>query len=74
MRWLLDVPAEFDSASRPLVFRISMKDTAGESLTALDFGPIGKDINITTPYGFRAIDIVDISGRPITHWADRLTP
>ena len=41
---LLDVPAEYDeSAYQPILFRVSVKDTAGNSFTALDSGPTGEE-------------------------------
>lgn len=67
---LLDVPPEYDTAARPLTYRIKLKDTAGRQLTSIDTGPTGKE-NVVPPRGLRyEPGNVDIGGFQVRHLAD----
>ncbi len=70
----LDVPPEYDTAVRPLVFRISIKDTAGHGVTVVAPSPNADNAgNIVPPAGFGGAADFDITGYQITHWADGQT-
>lgn len=73
--WLLmDIGAEYDDAPRPLVHRITIKDTAGRKFTTVIGGPSGEE-NILPPRGFEvdptnAANLIDIQNHTIRHLAD----
>lgn len=64
---LLSVPAEYDSAPRPLRFRITIKDTAGRTFTKIDSGPTGEE-NIFSNRGLDIREEVNVQGFSISHW------
>jgi hypothetical protein len=66
---VLDAPAEFQFAPRPLIFRITIKDTAGHSFTTLVPSPNDVQGIGPTPK-IRVLDVIDISGLPVMHWVD----
>lgn len=66
---LLDVPAPYDSAPSPTMFRITIKDTAGHTLVTTDSGTNG-DENIGPPRGFHLGDEVNTRGFVVRHLAD----
>jgi len=66
---LLDVPTAYNSAPHPLVFRITIRDTAGKMLVWTGPGPRG-DENIGPERGFDIQDETDIRGFLIKHLAD----
>ena len=64
---LLSVPAEYDSAPRPLRFRITVKDTAGQMFTMIDSGPTGEE-NVLSSRGITTGKEVDVRGFSISHY------
>jgi hypothetical protein len=66
---LLDALSEFDSAPRPLAFRISIQDTTGQSLTNINSGPTGENI---LPEHFIHVGAADVDLTEFTthHLAD----
>jgi hypothetical protein len=65
---LLDVKEEFNSIPRPLIFRISLRDTAGNSFTVI--GPANPDDNMAPSTGFRVDDRLNIGEPQLRHIAD----
>jgi hypothetical protein len=68
--WVLfDVRAEYDSVPRPVRFRVSIKDTAGQRFSAEDANL--NDDNIANPVrGFQSGEDVNLNGYTLRHWAD----
>jgi hypothetical protein len=66
---LLDVPASYDSAPHPCVFRISIADTARNALSTIRTGPYAED-NIGPERGIVTHGPVDVRSYTVTHYAD----
>jgi hypothetical protein len=65
--WMLfDVPKEYDSGIRPTVFRVSVRDTAGHTYTAIT--PQSSDNIADPPRGWDTRDEVDITGFTLRHF------
>jgi len=68
---LLDMPSTYDSAVQPLVFRITVKDTAGHKFIKIHPTDEKIDENVLPERGFRWESPLDLSGYSIHHLTDR---
>lgn len=70
--WVLfDVPQAYDKASRPLTYRITVGDTAGRQVVAIDRGPTGQE-NVFPSRGLRNApnERVDVRRYTLKHLSD----
>jgi hypothetical protein len=67
---LLDVPAEFDTAPQPPIYRISIKDSEGHSVTLMQPTPMTFDENLGPTRTWTFLKVVDVSQCEMKHLAD----
>ncbi|MGP8174798.1 MAG: hypothetical protein ACLP7O_09655 [Terracidiphilus sp.] len=66
---LLDMPPEYDSAPKPLTYRISLRDTAGNKFTTISPDP-NTAANVGPERGLIISDGIDLSGYSVHHIID----
>jgi hypothetical protein len=69
--WMLfDFPSQYDSAVHPLMYRITVKDTAGHKTTAILSGPTERE-NVFPERGYNIDSVpINLNGRAVRHIAD----